>query len=68
MDAREAKALEVTGDMRITFKNGEWLVPSQASPSTRYTVNPSMAIPLASAIIGSFAVCRASTLSPSVSC
>ena len=45
MDAREAKALEVTGDMRILFKNGEWLVPSQSSPSTRYKVNPSLANP-----------------------
>jgi transposase len=45
MDAREVKALQVTGDLRITFKNGEWLVPSQSSPSTRYTVNPSLANP-----------------------
>lgn len=45
MDSREVKALEVTGDIRILFKNGEWLVPSQSSPSTRYTVNPSLANP-----------------------
>jgi transposase len=45
MDSREAKAVELTGDLRITFKEGEWLVPSQSSPSTRYTVNPSMANP-----------------------
>ncbi len=45
MESREAKALEMTGDLRITFKNGEWLVPSQSSPSTRYAVNPSLANP-----------------------
>jgi len=45
MDARETKAVKLTGDMRITFKDGEWLVPSQSSPSTRYKVNPSAANP-----------------------
>lgn len=45
MESREAKALKVTGDIRILFKNGEWLVPSQSSPSTRYKVNPSLATP-----------------------
>jgi transposase len=45
MDAREVKSLELTGDMRITFKDGVWLVPSQTSSSTRYTVNPSLAAP-----------------------
>ena len=45
MDSREVKALEVTNDARILFKNGEWLVPSQSSPSTRYVVNPSAANP-----------------------
>ena len=45
MDAREAKAQKLTGDMRITFKEGKWLVPSQCSPSTRYAVNPSLAAP-----------------------
>lgn len=45
MDARETKALQVTSDMRIMFKNGDWLVPSQSSPSTHYTVNPSLAAP-----------------------
>jgi transposase len=45
MDARETKAAKLTSDLRITFKNGEWLVPSQSSSSTRYTVNPSVANP-----------------------
>ncbi len=45
MNSREAKAVKLTGDLRITYKDGEWLVPSQSSPSTRYTVNPSMANP-----------------------
>ena len=45
MDAREVKAVKLTGDLRITFKEGDWLVPSQSSPSTRYTVNPSVANP-----------------------
>lgn len=45
MDAREAKAINLTSDLRISFKDGEWLVPSQTSPSTRYAVNPSLANP-----------------------
>jgi transposase len=45
MDARNVKALELTGDMRISFKDGVWLVPSQTSASTRYKVNPSLAAP-----------------------
>jgi transposase len=42
---RAIKALEVTGDDRITFKNGVWSVPSQTRPSVRYEVNPSLANP-----------------------
>lgn len=45
MNARETKAVQLTGDMRITFKDGVWIVPSQTSSSTRYTVNPSLAAP-----------------------
>jgi transposase len=45
MDTREVKALEVTGDSRITFKNGVWTVPSQTNGSVRYHVNPSTANP-----------------------
>ncbi len=45
MDAREHKALEVTGDGRIVFKGGVWLVPSQRNASVRYRVNPSLAAP-----------------------
>lgn len=45
MEAREVKALEVTGDSRITFKKGVWTVPSPANGSVRYTVNPSQANP-----------------------
>ena len=45
MDARQVKAVEVTGDSRITFKNGVWTVPSQTNGSVRYTVNPSQASP-----------------------
>lgn len=42
MDTRSVKALEITGDARITFKNGVWSVPSQTNGSVRYTVNPSL--------------------------
>ena len=42
---RAVKALEVTGDSRITFKNGVWSVPSQTRPSVRYEVNPSQTSP-----------------------
>jgi transposase len=45
MDNRETKAVAITSDMRIMFKEGVWLVPSQSSPSTRYKVNPSLANP-----------------------
>jgi hypothetical protein len=45
MNIRDVKAVKLTGDMRISFKDGEWLVPSQTSASTRYTVNPSLAAP-----------------------
>lgn len=45
MNARQQKATQLTGDLRILFKDGQWLVPSQSSPSTRYTVNPSLANP-----------------------
>lgn len=45
MEAREVKSLEVTGDPRISFKNGVWAVPSQTNASVRYTVNPGLANP-----------------------
>lgn len=45
MDAREAKAQTLTTDMKITFKDGEWIVPSQTRSSVRYTVNPSQLNP-----------------------
>jgi transposase len=45
MEAREVKAVEVTGDPRILFKNGVWSVPSQANGSVRYKVNPSLTAP-----------------------
>jgi hypothetical protein len=41
----EVKALEFTGDPRISFADGVWTVPSQTSPSVRYQVNPSLANP-----------------------
>jgi transposase len=41
----EVKALELTGDPRISFADGVWTVPSQTSPSVRYQVNPSLASP-----------------------
>jgi transposase len=43
--ALEVKATEVTADPRIVFKNGIWLVPSQANGSVRYRVNPSLTNP-----------------------
>jgi hypothetical protein len=36
MDSREVKALEITGDVRISFTAGAWHVQSQTS-SMRYT-------------------------------
>ena len=35
---RELKALELAAKARITFANGAWIVPSQASPGTTYRV------------------------------
>jgi transposase len=45
MEAREVKALEMTGDPRIMFSGGVWTVPSQTNPSLRYKVNPSQLNP-----------------------
>jgi hypothetical protein len=45
MDSREAKAVALTGDERITFAGGVWSVPSQTRPRVRYEVNPSKANP-----------------------
>jgi hypothetical protein len=45
MDSRSVKAQEVTTDMRITFKDGEWFVPSQTRASVKYRVNPSQLNP-----------------------
>jgi transposase len=44
MDARDVKALELTGSTRISYANGMWLVPSQ-SANVRYRVNPSASAP-----------------------
>jgi transposase len=40
MDIRDIKALELTGNSRISFVAGAWYVPSQSS-SARYKVDPS---------------------------
>jgi transposase len=45
MDAREAKAQTLTSDMRIAFKDGQWIVPSQTRSGVKYTVNPSQLNP-----------------------
>jgi transposase len=44
MDARDVKALELTGNTRICYVAGNWLVPSQSS-AARHKVNPSQAAP-----------------------
>ncbi len=44
MDAREVKACEMTGDARISFRDGSWHVHSQ-SASRFYRVNPSPTAP-----------------------
>jgi transposase len=44
MDARDVKSLEITGNSRITYAGGIWLVPSQ-SANVRYRVNPSPSAP-----------------------
>lgn len=62
MEAREVKAVELTGDSRITFGNGVWSVPSQDRPSVRYEVNPSQANPSCTcddfALRGAVRVCK----------
>ena len=40
MDTREVKAWEMTGDARISFRDGSWHVHSQTT-SRYYQVNPS---------------------------
>lgn len=42
---REVKSLEITGDPRVTYKDGVWSVPSQTTSGKRYAVNPSQANP-----------------------
>jgi transposase len=44
MEARDVKALELTGNTRISYVSGSWLVPSQ-SANVRYRVNPSASTP-----------------------
>ena len=44
MDSREAKACEMTGDARISFRDGAWQVHSQTT-SRYYRVNPSPTAP-----------------------
>lgn len=44
MDSREVKAWEMTGDSRISFRDGSWHVHSQ-SASRFYKVNPSATTP-----------------------
>src|SRR5438270_4052446 len=44
MDAREVKAWEMTGDQRVSFRDGAWHVHSQTT-SRYYRVNPSPAAP-----------------------
>src|SRR5258707_61404 len=38
MDMRELKGLEIAARSKLAFADGAWLVPSQASPSTKYRV------------------------------
>jgi transposase len=38
VDLRELKALEIAACSKIAFAGGAWLVPSQASPGTKYRV------------------------------
>lgn len=45
MEARQQKALELTGDPRITFKAGVWTVPSQRDRSVSYRVDPNPTAP-----------------------
>lgn len=40
MDIRDIKALELTGNSRISFVAGAWYVPSQSS-AARHKVDPS---------------------------
>jgi hypothetical protein len=47
MDVRDIKALEFTGNKRITYSNGSWFVPSQSS-AARHRVDPSFTTPLCS--------------------
>jgi transposase len=44
MDARDVKALELTGNSRISFVGGAWVVPSQ-SGNGRHAVDPSPTAP-----------------------
>ena len=44
METREVKALELTGDARISFRDGSWHVHSQ-SANRFYRVNPSATMP-----------------------
>jgi transposase len=44
VDARDVKALELTGNTRIAYVAGNWLVPSRSSQA-RHKVNPSVASP-----------------------
>ena len=44
MEAREVKARELTGDARISFRDGAWHVHSQTT-SRYYRVNPSPTAP-----------------------
>jgi transposase len=38
MDMRALKGLEIAARAKLTFADGAWLVPSQASPSSKYRV------------------------------
>jgi transposase len=38
MDLRELKALEIAARSKIAFADGNWLVPSQSAPGTKYRV------------------------------
>jgi transposase len=44
MDARDVKAMELTGNTRIAYVAGTWMVPSQSSAG-RHKVNPSPTAP-----------------------
>ena len=67
MDAREVKALEITGDMRISFAAGCWCVHSQTSGRV-YKVNPSPTAPACECEDFALRQSRASTSSPSGCC